>query len=54
MGLHQFLGVGGHKKTIYMGSCLKRGLGKFAGGFAKNREEAVFERGIDTSMRTIT
>ena len=28
MGIHQFLGQGeGQKKTIYMGTCLKRGLG---------------------------
>ena len=26
MGVHQFLGEGGHKETIYMGNCLKRGL----------------------------
>ena len=53
-GIHQFLGAGGHKETIYMGSCLKRGLGQFAGGFTKNREEAVFEKGVDTLMCTIT
>ena len=35
MGVNQFWGEGGHKKTIYMGNCLKigtwticRGLGK--------------------------
>ena len=29
---------GGSQKTIYMGNCLKRGLGQLAGGLAKNRE----------------
>ena len=37
MGFHQFLGEGGHKKYIYMGNCLKRGLGHIAGGLANNR-----------------
>ena len=37
---------GGHKEIIYMGNCLKRGLGQFAGGLVKNRED-VFE-GVDT------
>ena len=41
------------KKTIYMGNCLKRGLGQFAGDSAKNSEEDVFE-GVDTSMHTMT
>ena len=44
MGVHQFLVEGGHKEIIYMGNCLKRGLGQFAGGLAKNRE-GVFEGG---------
>ena len=43
MGVHQFLVERGHKKTIYMGNCLKRGLGQFAGDSAKNSEEDVFE-----------
>ena len=25
MGVHQFLREGGHKKTIHMGNCLKKG-----------------------------
>ena len=45
MGVHQFLVEGGHKKIIYMGNCLKRGLGQFAGGLVKNRE-GVFEGGL--------
>ena len=58
MGVHQFLEEGGHKKTIYMGNCLKRGMfGPFAGGLAKSRA-GVFEGragvGVDTSMRTMT
>ena len=43
MGVHQLLGEGDHKKTKYMGNCQKRGLGQFAGGLAKNKEEGVFE-----------
>ena len=46
MGVHQFLVEGGHKEIIYMGNCLKRGLGQFTGGLVKNRE-GVFE-GVDT------
>ena len=45
MRVHQFLGEGDHKKTIYRGNCLKRGLGQFAEGLAKKREESVFEGG---------
>ena len=33
------------KKQLYMGNCLKRGLGQFAEGLAKNRE-VVFEAGL--------
>ena len=40
MGVHQFLG--GRAQKNNMENCLKRGLGQFAGGFAKNRE-GVFE-----------
>ena len=37
--------MGVHKKTIYMGNCLKRRqLEQFVGGLAKNREGA-FEGG---------
>ena len=36
MGIHQFLGEGGHKKTIYMGNCLKGGgLGQLARDLVK-------------------
>ena len=52
MEANQFLGEEGLKKTIYKGSCLKRGLGQFAGGLAKNREGA-FE-GVDTLIHTMT
>ena len=38
MGVHQFVGVGGHKKAIYRGNCIKRGLRQFEGGLAKKRE----------------
>ena len=43
MEVHQFLGEGSHKKTICRGNCLKRGLGQYAVGLAKKREETVFE-----------
>ena len=45
MGVHQFLGEGGHKKIIYGELPEKGGHGQFAGGLAKNREEDVFEAG---------
>ena len=46
-GVHQFSEGVGSQKTIYMWNCLKGGgLGQFAGGLAKNREEGVFERGL--------
>ena len=53
MGVHQFVGVGGHKKAIYRGNCLKRGLRQFAGGLAKKRDQGVFVGG-DTPMHTMT
>ena len=43
MEVHLFLREGGHKKTICRGNCLKRGLGQFAGGLVKKREEGFFE-----------
>ena len=52
MGIHQFLVEGGRKKIIYMGNCLKRELGQFAGDLAKNRE-GVF-KGLDTLIHTLT
>ena len=45
MGVHQFLGEGGHKKIIYGELPEKGGHGQFAGGLAKNKEEGVFEAG---------
>ena len=42
-GFTNFWGREGYKKTIYIENCLKRGVGQFAGGLAKNREEIVFE-----------
>ena len=48
MDVPQFLGQGVsqkcHKNTKYMGNSLKRGLGQFAGGLAKNKE-GVFVKG---------
>ena len=52
MGVHQLLEEGGHKKTIYMGNCLKRGAWTIFRGLGKNRR--VFLRGVDTSMHTMT
>ena len=46
MGVHQFLGEGVTKKQLYMGNCLKGGLGQFVEGLAKNREEGIFEAGL--------
>ena len=46
MRVHQVLGEGSHKKTIYRGNYLKGGLGQFAGGLGKKREEGVFEGAI--------
>ena len=31
MGVHQFLGERGHKKTIHMGNCLKSGAWQIIG-----------------------
>ena len=44
MGVHQFLGEGESKKTIYMGNCLKRGLGNLQKAWQKIRR-IVFWRG---------
>ena len=43
IGVHQFLGEGGHKKNNIYGELHKRGLGEFTGGLAINRQESVFE-----------
>ena len=43
MGVHQFLGEGSHKKTIYRGDCINRGLGQFAGDLVIIREMGAFE-----------
>ena len=45
MGVHQFLGEGVTKKQYIWGIAQKGGLGQFAGGFAKNRED-VFQGGL--------
>ena len=52
MGVHQFLVEGSHKEIIYMGNCLKKRLGQFAGDLVKNKE-VVFER-VDTLIHTVT
>ena len=53
MGVYQFLVERGYKYIyIYMGNCLEKGLGQFAGGLAKNRE-GVFE-GANTLIHTVT
>ena len=54
MGVHQFLGEGVTKKQYIWGIAQKGGLGQFAGGFAKNREDVFQGGGVDTSMRTMT
>ena len=55
MGVHQFVGVGGHKKAIYRGNWLKRGLRQFVGTCQK-RGRRIFLRGgrFDTPMNTMT
>ena len=42
MVTHQYSGEVGHQKQLYIRNYLKRGLGQFAGGLAKNRESGVF------------
>ena len=52
MGVHQFLGEGsqkkkqylwgGHKKTIYMGNCLKRGAWTICRGLGKKQGGGCF------------
>ena len=57
MGVHQFLGEGGHKKTIYMGNCLKRDLDNLQKAWQKIRkQEGPFEGEgeVDTLMHTMT
>ena len=44
MRVHHFLGEEGHKKTIYNGNCLKRGLGNLQKAWQKIRR-IVFWRG---------
>ena len=45
MGVHQFLGEGGHKKTMHRGNFLKIWPGQFAGGLAKKSEDGGFDGG---------
>ena len=52
MGVHQFLGEWGSQKNNIYGELPKKGLGKYAKGLAKNKEETVFEGVVDTSMHT--
>ena len=54
MGVHQFLGEGAHKKSNIYRELPKKGLGQFAEGLVKNREEGVLEWGSDTLMHTMT
>ena len=42
MGVHQFLGERGHKKTIYMGNCLKRGAWTICRGLGKKYRGECF------------
>ena len=51
IGAHQFLGEGreGHKKSIYIGNCLKRGAWTICRGLGK-KYEGVFLEGVDTSI----
>ena len=49
MGVHQFLGERGHKKTIYMGDCLKSGAWQIIG----RRKFRGGEGAVDTSMHTM-
>ena len=58
MGVHQFLGEGVTKKNIYIyGELPKKGLGQFAEGLAKNKEEGISEVGggvVDTYLDACT
>ena len=54
MGVHQFLAEGAHKKNNIYGELPKKGLGQFAEGLVKNREEGVHEWRSDTLMHTMT
>ena len=42
------------KQNNIYGELPKGGLGQFAEGLAKNKEEIVLEWGVDTSMHTMT
>ena len=55
-GFTNFRGGGSQKNNIFGKLPKKWGLGQFARGLAKNREEGVFEGGMggDTSMHTMT
>ena len=44
IGVHQFVGEGGHEKQYIWEIAQKGWLGQFAGGLAKNREGDVFDR----------
>ena len=47
MGVHQFLGEGDHKKTLYMGNCLKRGLDNVEKAWQKIGMVLLREEGVE-------
>ena len=54
MGVHQFLGVGGHKKNNMYGKLLKKGGLDNLQGACQKIGRRMFLRGFDTSMYTMT
>ena len=56
MGVHQFLGERGHKKTIYVGNCLRGGLDNQQKAWQKIKRRVLLrgEGGTDISMHTMT
>ena len=54
MGVHQFLGERGHRKTIYLRNCLKTGSLTIFRALGKKIGWRVFLRQVDTSMHTMT
>ena len=53
-GVHQFSGEGGHKKTIYIGNCLKRRAWTICKVLGKKVGGACFEGGVHTAMHPMT
>ena len=53
IGVHQFLGEEGHKKTAYRGNSLNMGAWTICRGTWQQRDRMVFLKGVNTPTHTM-